>query len=214
MEAYLSSGELHTGTMLEIVKASGFSLSAGNRVLDFGCAAGRMIRWLKDIAADCEVWGTDISAEHIMWCKQHLSPPFHFATTTTLPHLPFEDRYFDLIYAGSVFTHIEDLADAWLMELRRVLNTDGRLYVSIHDRNTIEVLKGQPDHWFSEAVRTNEQYAEYLKSDFGMFTVGRYAAAQVFYDVDYFCQMVGRLFKVMSVTKDAYGYQTAVLLAR
>ena len=99
-----------------------------------------MIRHLEDFAESSEIWGLDINAEQIFWCKQHLDPPFHFATTTTIPHLPFEDGYFDFVYAGSVFTHIDDLADSWLLELRRVLSRDGRLYVTIHDNRTIELL--------------------------------------------------------------------------
>jgi len=46
----------------------------------------------------------------MLWCQQRMSPLFKFATTTSFPHLPFEDGYFDFVYAGSVFTHITDLA--------------------------------------------------------------------------------------------------------
>jgi ubiquinone/menaquinone biosynthesis C-methylase UbiE len=67
------------------------------------------------------MWGVDINARHINWCQLNLRPPFSFATTTTAPQLPFEDGYFDLIYSGSVFTQLSDLADAWILELRRVV---------------------------------------------------------------------------------------------
>ena len=40
---------------------------------------------------------------------------------TAFPHLPFEDNTFTLIYAGSVFTHILQLMDAWVMEFPRIL---------------------------------------------------------------------------------------------
>src|SRR5262249_5786559 len=126
LEAYLQSGNEHVRSMREILERSGMPVASAQRVLDFGCAAGRMLRWLHDEASVCEIWGTDIRSSHMIWCKQCLSPPFHFATTTINPHLPFEDRYFGLIYAGSVFTHIDDLADAWLLELRRVLRPGGR----------------------------------------------------------------------------------------
>lgn len=53
------------------------------------------------------------------------TPSFRFVTTTTLPHLPFADGYFHMIHAGSVFTHIADLAEAWLLEIRRVLARAG-----------------------------------------------------------------------------------------
>src|ERR1700674_2646044 len=100
-EEYLSLGGTDVRIMLELVRASGFSFAKGNRILDLRRGGGIMVRHLKDLSDSCEIWGTDIRAENIYWCKQHLSPPFHFATTTTIPHLPFEDQYFDFIFCGS-----------------------------------------------------------------------------------------------------------------
>ena len=55
-DEYLSLGETHVNKMVSIANSSGFSFREGNRVLDFGCAAGRMIRWLDKVAAQCEIW--------------------------------------------------------------------------------------------------------------------------------------------------------------
>jgi SAM-dependent methyltransferase len=144
IDDYLASGKSNVATMKRILESSGFSIKEGNRVLDFGCAAGRMIRWLDDAAKQCEIWGIDVSAEHILWCQQHLTPPFIFSTITTAPHVPFEDGYFDLIYAGSVFTHIADLADAWFLELKRITRPGGRLYITVHDQHTIDLIINRP----------------------------------------------------------------------
>lgn len=122
---YLSAGRSHVETMRSITETSDFRFEDGDRILDFGCAGGRMIRWFNDLSDKCEIWGTDVSQACILWCQQHLSPPFKFVTTTSFPHLPFEDGYFKFIYAGSVFTHIPALADAWLLELKRVLCPGG-----------------------------------------------------------------------------------------
>ena len=89
-EQYLRFGRDFTRKMKEILEASGFSLGQGSRVLDFGCASGIMMRWLHDIARAGEVWGVDIVGDLVVWCQQHLSPPFKFVTNTTYPHLPFE----------------------------------------------------------------------------------------------------------------------------
>lgn len=212
---YPAHGAAHVARMLEIVYASGFSFQKGDRVLDLGCGAGRMIRHLKDLSETCEIWGTDISAEHIYWCQRHLSPPFNFATTTKVPHLPFEDRSFRLIYCGSVFTHIDDLADAWLLELRRVLAPDGRLYLTIHDDHTVALFEsGKYDSAeIVRRIRSSETYQQ-AKDSFGMFTVGRGAGSQVFYDAAYFSKTVRPAFDILSVTREAYFYQTAFLLQR
>ena len=83
--------------------------------MELGCAAGRVIRHLNELAASREIWGVDFAAAATMWCEENLSPPLHFATTTVVPHLPFKDEYFDLVYAGSVFTHIDELTFAGLL---------------------------------------------------------------------------------------------------
>jgi SAM-dependent methyltransferase len=146
---------------------------------------------------------------------KNLEPPFHFLVNTILPHLPFEDRYFDVVYAGAVFTHIDDLAKTWFLELRRVLRAGGKLYVTIHDRHSIHLLTHE---WrevpFAEFLRQNQDYAEFAHTNFAMFTLGRATESQVFYDVESFCERLQGLFKVLSVTEGAYGYQTAVLLEK
>lgn len=215
-EEYLSWGKLQVEKMLEIVEKTGFDFSAGKRILDLGCGAGRMIRWLKPLTDKCEIWGTDISSEHIYWANNYLKPPFNFATTTTLPHLPFEDRYFDFIYGGSVFTHIDDLADSWLLELRRVLNKDGLMYITLHDRNSIRLLDSHAiwkDSWLAKFMNGIPLYSE-NKDDFGIIVGGRGPASQVFYDIDYFKNSVKSIFDVLSVNEEAYGYQTAVVLRK
>lgn len=211
-EEYLSWGEKHVSKMLELTRTSKFSFAKGDRILDFGCGAGRMIRHLKNLSESCEIWGTDIDAESIYWCKQFLSPPFNFATTTTAPHLPFEDRYFNYIYCGSVFTHIDDLAEAWLLELRRILSFDGRLYLTIHDNHTIKLFDDPSKNY--SLIRTMKAHDLYVKSKntFGMLTIGRGADSQIFYDIDYFCKTLSSMYQIFSVTEEAYGYQTAILV--
>lgn len=226
-EWYITKGKRDTDRMLEIVTASGLSLDRGSRILEMGCAAGRMIRHLKRFSEYCEIWGVDIDASLINWCKTNLSPPFNFATTTTIPHLPYEDNYFDLIYTGSVFTHIDDLADAWLLEIRRILSPRGRAYITIHDRHTIKLLNDgyyyDRTGYFTDKNNIETDLTGILNSDptyqkekdaFGMLVVGRDSRSQVFYDIDYFRKVVGAMYDIASITEEAYGHQTAVLLKK
>jgi ubiquinone/menaquinone biosynthesis C-methylase UbiE len=217
VEVYLSSGMHDVQTMERLLKASGTSFEASKRILELGCAAGRMIRWLHPLTEDCEIWGTDIDASSIIWCQQHLSPPFHFATTTLFPHLPFEDQYFGLVYAGSVFTHIDDLADAWFLELRRVLRRGGRLYITLHDRRTIDIVNDEQDDRsfkFRKYLRSFPEYDKFSRSNFGMFSLRRCPNVQVFYDIEFLSRKLKPFFQVLSVTEEAYGYQSAVVLER
>jgi ubiquinone/menaquinone biosynthesis C-methylase UbiE len=223
-EEYLRSGEAHINTMMSIANSSNFAFQEGNRILDFGCGAGRMIRWLNKVAAQCEIWGLDINAGCIKWCQQNLSPPFKFATITTSPHLPFEDRYFDFTYCGSVFTHIDDLADAWLLELKRITTPGGRIYITVHDKHTADLIMNNPEKcrsyapridWFRSLLISYDKKANFTKSDYDMFSIYPGGPqSQVFYDIDFLRRHCGRILDVVSVTPEAYGFQTAILLKK
>ncbi len=220
---YLDTGRVHVTRMMEILAEDNFRIQSDFRVMELGCAAARMLRWLADKAVSGEFWGVDICAEHMIWCQQHLSPPFHFFTTTTEPHLPFPDAYFDFIYAGSVFSHISELADFWFLELRRVLKKGGRLYVTVHDRNTIDRLfETNPTFFLSEELGKVDKETNILSTEFDMFAFAMFSnddkrnpkGAMVFYDIDYLKKKFQEIFTIKSITLEAYGLQTALLLEK
>jgi hypothetical protein len=62
-ELFLKTGKVDVDTMLQILESSGFRIQSGGRVLDLGCASGRMVRWLADIADRCEVWGETLTRD-------------------------------------------------------------------------------------------------------------------------------------------------------
>jgi len=223
-EAYLALGKQYVQKMVDIVETSGGAAESAERVLDFGCGDGMMVRHFRETAESGEVWGVDINGAEMIWCQQHLSPPFKFATTTSFPHLPFEDGYFDLIYSFSVFTHICDLAEAWLLELRRIVRRGGLLYLTIHDNHTIDlVLDESRGEGLYQQLHEAEELLSFRDSDFAMFTLNRVPGggidferrqAQVFYDIDYICRHWGNYLKIVSINQEAYGYQTAIVLQK
>jgi SAM-dependent methyltransferase len=212
---YLELGKTHVGVMRKLAAEAGGPLETARRILELGCSAGRMLRWLHDLVPAREIWGVDITADHIDWCKQYLSPPFHFAVTSVHPHLPFEDHYFSFVYAGSVLTHLTDSADAWLLELRRVVCPGGRLYITIHDRHTMEILD-RSRYPLADLLRTQPDYQRLRTSDFETLTVSgeSWDSCFVFHDVSCLSRRLAPFFRVLSATEEAYSYQTALLLER
>jgi SAM-dependent methyltransferase len=99
------------------------------RILDLGCGCGRILRHF--IArGDVECYGSDIDPVGIEWCKRNL-PGGTFTVNDRLPPLPYDDRVFDLIYAHSVFTHIDlDSQIAWLREFRRLTVPGGLVRIT------------------------------------------------------------------------------------
>ncbi len=214
VETYISSGKRHVTEMARILEADGFSLAGTERVLEFGCGAARMSRHLPEFAPNAQLWGVDLSAEHIRWCIENLTPVIHFATTTVVPHLPFGDGFFDLIFCGSVFTHIEDIQETWLLELGRILRPGGRLYVTIHDEDTVKLLDGEfRGERLAKLMSEQPVYAS-NKDSFDMIVIWRGSGSQVFYSSSYFRSIVPPIFRWISRTPKAYGYQSAVVLEK
>ena len=105
-----------------------------------------------------------------------------YRVNTTLPHLLFADGYFRFSYAGSVFTHIDDFADAWFLELRRITRAGGHLYVTIHDDHTLASFRNEyTDYSMAQRVRGSKDAQSALKNDYAVFTIGRGSASQVYY---------------------------------
>ncbi|MBP6508241.1 MAG: class I SAM-dependent methyltransferase [Opitutaceae bacterium] len=213
-EEFVSSGYTDVARMAAILLPLGLDLASPNRpILDLGCGGGRMIRHLRSAADHTEVWGLDISAHHIGWLKTHLSPPFGFAVNTTIPHLPFSDGHFGCIYSGSVFTHIDDLAESWFLEVRRVLAPGGLFYCTLHDDHTRERLLAEPEHPLALSLRNHP----YLRRDLtppDIVITGQTYDSNVYYRERYLRVMLGPMFEIAAIVPGAYGYQTAWVLRK
>ena len=167
-DLYLKSGRQDAATIRKIVTEDGFQLK-GERILEFGCSAGRILRNFEEEAKAGEAWGVDLHSAAIHWAQTHLTP-FNFFTNTTAPHLPFESNHFGLIFAGSVWTHIGEMDDAWLLEIRRVLRPGGRAYITISDTNTLaEVKRLSPDHASNQHVQDLDDATGMMSKDYVQF---------------------------------------------
>ena len=109
----------------------------GQSILDFGCGSGRVLRWFA-LEPDLQLTGCDIDHPSIEWMQANFPSAIRLYANEYAPPLPEPDETFDLIYCGSVFSHLTDWAP-WLLELRRVLKTGGALVASLHGRGFWDV---------------------------------------------------------------------------
>lgn len=143
----------------EALRRSGRALAEYRSILDFGCGCGGTLVWVRDIAPQASLSGTDIDDEAIAWCRTHL-PWAAVGTNGALPPLPQADASFDLVYALSVFTHLDEAPQRqWLEELRRVIAPGGTCIVTLHGPETATSLSSADrqrltDHGFA-FVRTH-----------------------------------------------------------
>jgi SAM-dependent methyltransferase len=82
-------------------------LLPSSRVLDVGCGTGLLTGPLADyLGPDGLYHGTDIAEEAVAFCRRRFArPTFHFSRND-MTTVPIEGVEFDLIYLGSVFTHL------------------------------------------------------------------------------------------------------------
>lgn len=184
------------------------------RVLDFGCAACPMLRVLAMRRPAWELWGCDIDPVAVDWSRRHLSPTLRLFTNTTAPHLPVPDGTFDLIYAGSVFTHVEHMADAWLLELARVLRPGGHLYLTIHDRAFIRHTIANARQWTLTQQIIAHFGEDAAEGGWMWRSMGTGSKANLFYDRDFFVRMASPALDMRGAHERAYGDQTAMVFVR
>ena len=100
------------------------------RILDWGCGAGRVTRYLL-AETQAEVHGVDIDPQNIAWCNSVLTTGI-FECISPIPPTRFPDNYFDLVIGCSVLTHLsEEMQMAWLAELQRIARPGALLFLSV-----------------------------------------------------------------------------------
>lgn len=103
-------------------------------ILDFGCGHGRVTRWLRAAFAQAQLHVTDLDKAAVAFCTES------FGCQDTQGEVP--ENSFDLIWVGSVFTHLpEPVAEALLGRLMAALRPNGVLVFSSQGRFAVERMK-------------------------------------------------------------------------
>jgi SAM-dependent methyltransferase len=100
-------------------------------VLDFGCGPGRVLQSIHHRRPGWRVTGTDIDDVAIAWARQAI-PNVRFVVNDVEPPMPVDDGAFDICYAISVFTHLDEaMQDQWLGDVARILRPGGWAFLSV-----------------------------------------------------------------------------------
>jgi SAM-dependent methyltransferase len=222
---YWMSGLKDYMMIKELLGRYSLQLPAPVSIFDMGCASGRVLRHFMIREKNAELWAVDINVRHVEWVRRHLDSSVKVFHGTVMPSLPIADNSFSLIYAFSVFTHIDLLESAWLLELRRVLRPGGIAYLTIHSDKTWKNLNPNWGIYKSllEGSARIREYAvteEFLKGPMPKEkTVFTYNASSptftnVFHHSDYVRNQWGRYFEIIDIVEAAHDYQDVVLLRK
>lgn len=139
-EHYLSVG---IGALTAIQSfARMWGVEAFGSIMDFGCGHGRVLRWLRAAYPLAAVVGADIDADGVAFCART------FGAEPLASRVDFgamqPPRNFDLIFAGSVITHLsEDQGRLLLEKFISWLNPGGIAVLSSHGNISVaRVLQG------------------------------------------------------------------------
>jgi ubiquinone/menaquinone biosynthesis C-methylase UbiE len=209
---FLDIGRRCADALRDLARRGGKDLDRSAAVLDFACGCGRVIRHFKDHAPDARWCGSEIDTEAIKWCRESLGAIATFSQNGFQPPTEFEDDSFEVVYAISLFTHLDEEDQfRWLAELARVLRKDGILIATTHGPFTHHQLP-------PEDMRK-------LSADGFLYRVGQTGKLKLdglpdFYQTAYHTEQYirerwSKLFDIIAYQERAIGdYQDAVVLRK
>lgn len=104
------------------------------RILDFGSGFGRLTRFLRAAFPSAEITVTDLNPDAVEWCVSRYD--------CLSLNEPAPQNYFDLIWLGSVFTHLpEQATETWIARLTQWLRPAGILIFTSQGRFAIAQLE-------------------------------------------------------------------------
>lgn len=128
---YLSCGSSALAVIMSSLQLAG--VRAPGSILDFGAGAGRVTRWLRAAFPDASIGTCDLRSSDIEFCSRCFGTQSWF-TGTDIASLQ-APRHYDLIWLGSVVTHLS--ADNTLHLIDKVAswcNPCGLIVLSFHGR--------------------------------------------------------------------------------
>ena len=146
------------------------------KMLDFGCGWGRMLRLLRKsgVLDETEVFGCDIDDEGLRFVERTV-PRVAVSIHAGSPPTAYVNGEFDLIYAYSVFSHLPPKPHmAWAGELRRICKVGGTVCVTTQGMNFLKWCLANPDLHLPKLI------SDVVSSD----AVSKYEAGEYLYALD------------------------------
>ncbi len=129
---YKEDGEL---SAKEIFEWTSKYIQGEFKILEWGCGVARIVRHIPNlIDKGSIVFGADINEDMINWNFDNIHN-ITFKKTDYLPPTLFDNNQFNLVFALSVFTHIEfNFQSDWLKEMKRIISDNGVFLFTTHGK--------------------------------------------------------------------------------
>jgi SAM-dependent methyltransferase len=159
------------------------SIRSAGSVLDFGCGTSRILRYFVEFLPGPRYYASEVFLENVHW-GQLAFPEVTYLHQNSFPPIEMKDEHFDIIYAYSIFTHLEEKFHLlWLSELHRLLKPGGLLILTVHGERVLSRCKQEDnvrrsmlfegkDHREVVSKFANEGYVFYTGYEPGYLTQG------------------------------------------
>ena len=226
---YWVSGHTDWINIQSAVKEFNIQPQPGNkkiRLLDIGCATGRVLRHVHIFGNDqFEVWGSDLAPANVDWVKRYLPEAIQVSANLSEPPLDYPDNFFDVVTAFSVIPHIGKLERQWLVELNRVTHPDGLLFLTVGNEATW-AASAEREHTVEHFVKSNDiaGNSEFSKATFEQplpqdRLVRRHTTSDIYncftwHSNRYMHEQWGDIMQIHRIVDQAHMRYQSVLLAR
>ena len=212
---YFDSGK-ENAAKLKKIWSKHFKNQRANKILDFGCAAGRVTRHLKNQFSSDQIYGCDLSAERIYWAQQNYGKWATFFCNPSNSGLPFESNSFSLIFCGSVFTHLDELFEFWLFELARVISPNGLIIFTVFEETAVKrYYEGKTAEDFELWMKNWKPVLSKLKKKGWLkASVDRKNGVFQFVSNNYLKKIIEKFGVILEVSPDHFPYQTTYVVKK
>jgi SAM-dependent methyltransferase len=132
IEIYLSAGRSAIDCISLALHAAKKDVQSITNILDLPCGHGRVLRYLTAGFPHAEITACDIMHDGVDFCATTFGANPVYSSDNPC-EISLEYAAFDLIWVGSLFTHLDaDLWSAFLYLFRSLLRPDGLLVFTTH----------------------------------------------------------------------------------
>jgi len=103
-------------------------------VLDIGCQTGYVCQRLYELGHDA--YGIEVLEKSIATAKKKY-PQIHFKVANCQEKIPFDNNFFDIVWAGDVIEHIA-FTDVFVNEINKVLKNGGLFILTTPMHNMLK----------------------------------------------------------------------------
>jgi len=143
-------------------------LDSVGTILDFACGGGRVLRYLRAAFPEAAITASDLYVAGLKFCAETFSAR-PVAGQIDLDDLELEGP-FDLIWVGSLFTHLgSDDWDRLLAMFQETLSPGGVLVFTVYGRNIVRELRQGRETLDLKDEHVEQIVRQYDETGFGFF---------------------------------------------